>query len=135
MALVGNTLYVADTDAVLVFPYESDATQINTAPRKLVDLPAGTINHHWTKNLIASADGSTLYVTVGSNSNVAETGIAAEQDRAATWQVDIASGPHRIFESGLRTPNGLAWIPVKSGSETGTEREGSTAGARGGREA
>src|SRR3546814_975091 len=67
MALVGNTLYVADTDAVLVFPYESDATQINTAPRKLVDLPAGTINHHWTKNLIASADGSTLYVTVGSN--------------------------------------------------------------------
>src|SRR3546814_8830805 len=72
MALVGNTLYVADTDAVLVFPYESDATQINTAPRKLVDLPAGTINHHWTKNLIASADGSTLYVTVGSNSNRSE---------------------------------------------------------------
>ncbi|HEY9546045.1 MAG TPA: sorbosone dehydrogenase family protein [Solimonas sp.] len=112
MALVGNTLYVADTDAVLAFPYESDATQINTAPRKLVDLPAGTINHHWTKNLIASADGSTLYVTVGSNSNVAENGIAAEQDRAAIWQVDIASGAHRIFASGLRNPNGLAWNPV-----------------------
>src|SRR3546814_6376339 len=97
MALVGNTLYVADTDAVLVFPYESDATQINTAPRKLVDLPAGTINHHWTKNLIASADGSTLYVTVGSNSNVAENGIEAEQGRAAIWQVDIARGAHRNF--------------------------------------
>src|SRR3546814_10387916 len=118
MALVGNTLYVADTDAVLVFPYESDATQINTAPRKLVDLPAGTINHHWTKNLIASADGSTLYVTVGSNSNVAENGIEAEQGRAAIWQVDIASGAHRIFASGLRKPNGLAWNPVTDRKST-----------------
>src|SRR3546814_4120515 len=87
MALVGNTLYVADTDAVLVFPYESDATQINTAPRKLVDLPAGTINHHWTKNLIASADGSTLYVTVGSNSNVAENGIEAERSEEHTSEL------------------------------------------------
>lgn len=112
MALVGNTLYVADTDAVLAFPYENDATQIVAAPRKLVDLPAGRINHHWTKNLIASPDGSKLYVTVGSNSNVAENGIAAEQGRAAIWQVDIASGAHRVFASGLRNPNGMAWNPA-----------------------
>lgn len=112
MALVGNTLYVADTDAVLAFPYETDATRISAASRKLVDLPAGTRNHHWTKNLIASPDGSKLYVTVGSNSNIAENGMAAEQGRAAIWEVDLASGAHRIFASGLRNPNGLAWNPV-----------------------
>lgn len=112
MTLVGDTLYVADTDAVLAFPYQTDATHISAAPRKLVELPAGTINHHWTKNLIASPDASKLYVTVGSNSNIAENGLAAEQGRAAIWEVDIASGAHRIFASGLRNPNGLAWNPA-----------------------
>lgn len=111
MALVGNDLYVANTDAVLKFPYTANATQIDQAGIKLVDLPAGPINHHWTKNLIASPDGKKLYVTVGSNSNVAENGMAAENERAAIWEVDIKSGAHRIYASGLRNPNGLAWQP------------------------
>jgi glucose/arabinose dehydrogenase len=109
MAFVGGYLYVATTDAVLRFPYVLGQTQIAAAGVKLVDLPAGTINHHWTKNLIASADGKKLYVTVGSNSNVAERGMAAEAERAAIWEVDIESGKHRVFASGLRNPNGLAW--------------------------
>ncbi|WP_018508992.1 PQQ-dependent sugar dehydrogenase [Thiobacillus thioparus] len=111
MALVGDTLYVADSDAVLRFPYVSGDTRITAPGVRLVDLPAGPINHHWTKNLIASKDGSKLYVTVGSNSNVAERGMAAEVERAAIWEVDIRSGSHRIFASGLRNPNGLAWEP------------------------
>ncbi len=111
MALVGNDLYVANSDAVMRFPYTSGETRINSAGTKLIDLPAGTINHHWTKNLIASQDGRKLYVTVGSNSNVAERGMAVEAERAAIWEVDIASGQHRIFASGLRNPNGLAWQP------------------------
>lgn len=111
MALVGNTLYVADSDAVLRFPYAAGDTRITTPGVRLVDLPAGPINHHWTKNLIASPDGNTLYVTVGSNSNVAERGMAVEAGRAAIWKVDIRSGSHRIFASGLRNPNGLAWEP------------------------
>ena len=77
----------------------------------VTSLPAGTINHHWTKNLIASPDGSRLYVTVGSNSNVAERGMEAEAERAAVWEVDPKTGTHRVFASGLRNPNGLAWEP------------------------
>ncbi len=111
MALVGNYLYVADTDAVLRFPYVEGDTHITAPAIKLVDLPAGPVNHHWTKNLIASRDGSKLYVTVGSNSNVAERGMAVEAERAAIWEVDIQTGAHRIFASGLRNPNGLAWEP------------------------
>jgi glucose/arabinose dehydrogenase len=111
MALVGNYLYVANSDAVLRFPYTQDETRINTPGTKLLDLPAGRINHHWTKNLIASLDGRKLYVTVGSNSNVAERGMAVEAERAAIWEVDVASGKHRIFASGLRNPNGMAWEP------------------------
>ena len=111
MALVGDALYVADTDAVLRFPYHTGDLQINQPGTRVLDLPAGTINHHWTKNLIASADGRTLFVTVGSNSNVAENGLAAEAGRASIWALDIASGTHRIFASGLRNPNGLAWVP------------------------
>lgn len=111
MALVDNYLYVANSDAVLRFPYTPGDTRINSAGTKVIDLPAGTINHHWTKNLIASQDGRKLYVTVGSNSNVAERGMAVEAERAAIWEVDIASGKHRIFASGLRNPNGLAWQP------------------------
>lgn len=112
MVLVGTTLYVANSDAVLAFPYNTGDTHITSAGRKLVDLPAGPINHHWTKNLIADRDGNKLYVTVGSNSNVAERGMAAEAERAAIWEVDIQTGAHRIFASGLRNPNGLAWDAV-----------------------
>lgn len=111
MALVGSTLYVANSDAVLGFPYRQGDTQIMAAGIKLLDLPAGPINHHWTKNLIASADGRRLYVTVGSNSNVGERGMAVEEGRAAIWEVDIQTGVHRIFAGGLRNPNGLAWEP------------------------
>lgn len=109
MALVGSDLYVANTDAVLRFPYSTGDTHITVPGRKVVALPAGPINHHWTKNLIVSLDGSKLYVTVGSNSNVAEYGMAVEAGRAAIWEVDIRSGAHRIFAGGLRNPNGLAW--------------------------
>ncbi|MEP7058904.1 MAG: sorbosone dehydrogenase family protein [Caldimonas sp.] len=110
MTLVGNDLYVAATDALLRFPYVPGETHIAAAPTKVVDLPGGPLNHHWTKNVIASPDGSRLYVTVGSNSNVAEHGIAAEEGRAAIWEVDPKSGSHRIFASGIRNPNGMAWI-------------------------
>lgn len=81
----------------------------------MIDLPEGPINHHWTKNLIASKDGATLFVTVGSNSNVAENGMAVEAGRAAIWQINVRSGSHRVFASGLRNPNGLAWEPCKRG--------------------
>jgi glucose/arabinose dehydrogenase len=111
MALVGNDLYVANTDAVLRFPYRSGATRIEESGTKVVDLPAGPRNHHWTKNLIASRDGAKLYVTVGSNSNAAENGIEAEQARAAIWEVELKTQQHRIFASGLRNPNGLAFEP------------------------
>jgi glucose/arabinose dehydrogenase len=109
MALVGDQLYVANSDAVWRYPYQSGDTRISAAGVKLLDLPAGRINHHWTKNLIASADGKRLYVTVGSNSNVAERGMAEEFQRAAIWEVDIATGKYRVFASGLRNPNGMAW--------------------------
>ncbi|WP_131107405.1 sorbosone dehydrogenase family protein [Pseudomonas sp. Sample_10] len=111
MTLVGNDLYVADTDRLLRFHYENGDTAIKSQPIKVVDLPGGTLNHHWTKNVIASRDGSKLYVTVGSNSNVGENGMDQEQGRAAIWEVDRATGNHRIFASGLRNPNGMAWEP------------------------
>ena len=112
MALIGNDFYVANTDAVVRFPYTEGVTRIAQPGTKVLDLPAGQINHHWTKNLMASPDGSKLYVTVGSNSNVAENGMDQEVGRAAIWEVDPKSGNHRIFASGLRNPNGLAWKPV-----------------------
>jgi glucose/arabinose dehydrogenase len=111
MALIGNTLYVADTDALLGFPYRDGATTISVPGRKIIDLPAGTINHHWTKNVIASADGRKLYVTVGSNSNVGENGLAVEADRARILQVDVRTGAVRAFATGLRNPNGMGWQP------------------------
>jgi glucose/arabinose dehydrogenase len=112
MALIGNDLYVADTDALLRFPYHTGETRIAAPGVKVADLPAGSINHHWTKNVVASADGQRLYVTVGSNSNVGDNGIEAEAGRAAIWEVDPRTGRHRIFASGLRNPVGLAWEPV-----------------------
>ncbi|WP_415770512.1 PQQ-dependent sugar dehydrogenase [Pseudomonas sp. LB3P38] len=111
MTLVGNDLYVADSDRLLRFHYENGETAIKSQPMKVIDLPGGTLNHHWTKNVIVSKDGSKLYVTVGSNSNVAENGMDKEEGRAAIWEVDRATGNHRIFASGIRNPNGLAWEP------------------------
>lgn len=109
MALVGGRLFVATTDAVLVFPYRPGETTIQATGAKLLDLPGGPINHHWTKSLLASPDGLRLYVGIGSNSNIGENGMAAEEGRAAIWEVDIATGDHRVFASGLRNPVGLAW--------------------------
>ena len=111
MALVGSDFYVANTDSIVRFPYKAGDAQITAPGVKLVDLPAGTINHHWTKNIIASRDGSRLYVTVGSNSNVGENGMDNEVNRAAILEVDRATGSSRLFASGLRNPNGLDWQP------------------------
>jgi len=109
MTLVGSDLYVANTDSLVRFPYRTGETQLNEPGVKVLDLPAGPINHHWTKNVIASLDGSRLYVTVGSNSNVGENGMENEVNRAAIWEVEPATGRSRIYASGLRNPNGLAW--------------------------
>jgi glucose/arabinose dehydrogenase len=109
MALVADQLYVAHTDAVMVYAYAEGQTKITSAGRKLTDLPSGPRNHHWTKSLIGSADGKKLYATVGSNSNVAEHGMAVEEGRAAIWEIDRASGAKRLFATGLRNPNGMAW--------------------------
>ncbi|HEY0961721.1 MAG TPA: sorbosone dehydrogenase family protein [Pseudomonadales bacterium] len=111
MALVGSDLYVANADALVRFPYEQGATRITAAAHTVAALPGGPVNHHWTKNVIASPDGATLYVTVGSNSNVGERGMEAEQDRAAILAIDPRSGATRVFASGLRNPNGMAWHP------------------------
>ncbi len=115
MALVGDNLYVANTDALVRFPYVPGATRIAGPGTTVVDLPGGPLNHHWTKNVIASRDGSRLYVTVGSNSNVAEHGMEKEVDRAAILVVDPGQGTRRLYASGLRNPNGLGWEP-KSGA-------------------
>ena len=116
MALVGNVLYVANTDALVRFPYSEGQTQITAPSTKVADLPGGPLNHHWTKSLVASADGSKLYVGVGSNSNVAENGIAKEEGRAAIWEIDRASGTKRLFATGLRNPNGMAWTTGPNGA-------------------
>ena len=111
MALVGEDFYVANADAVVRFAYRGGQTRLDAPPQKVVDLPAG-LNHHWTKNLIASPDGTRLYVTVGSNSNVGENGLAIEEGRAMIWELDRASSRLRPFATGLRNPNGLDWEPV-----------------------
>ncbi|HVF35643.1 MAG TPA: sorbosone dehydrogenase family protein, partial [Candidatus Saccharimonadia bacterium] len=111
MALVGDGFHVANTDAVVRFPYTEGATEIRAAGTTLAALPAGTLNHHWTKGLVASRDGTKLYATVGSNSNVGEMGIDRETDRAAIHEIDVATGRMRLFASGLRNPNGLDWEP------------------------
>ena len=111
MALVGNVLYVANGDALVRFPYTEGQTQITAAATKVADFPPGPMNHHWTKSLIASRDGTKLYVGVGSNSNVAEHGMDKEEGRAAIWEIDVETGKHRVFASGLRNPVGLAWEP------------------------
>lgn len=111
MALIGNDFYVANTDALMRFHYKGGETRITQRGVKVLDLPGGSLNHHWTKNVLASSDGSMLYVTVGSNSNIAENGMEQEVGRAAIWEVDPVQGSYRIYASGLRNPNGLAWEP------------------------
>ncbi|HEU4992084.1 MAG TPA: sorbosone dehydrogenase family protein [Luteimonas sp.] len=104
-----GTLYIADSDALLRVPWRAGQVQAGAAPERVANLPAGAINHHWTKNVIASADGRRLYVTVGSNSNVGENGIEAEAGRALILEVDPATGASSVFASGLRNPNGMGW--------------------------
>lgn len=112
IALVGSDLYIAETDAIVRYHYTPGQTKITEPGIKLTDLPGGPIDHHWTKSLVASPDGTKLYVGVGSNSNITENGIGAEYERACIWEVDRASGAHRIFASGLRNPNGLSFEPA-----------------------
>lgn len=111
MALVGDAFYVANTDAVLRFPYGEGDTEITAPGVEVAALPAGPLNHHWTKNILASRDGTRLYATVGSNSNVAENGLEKEEGRAAIHEIDLATGDMRLFATGLRNPNGLGWQP------------------------
>ena len=111
MALIGNNFYVANTDGVVRFPYETGQTSISAQAVTVTDLPGGPINHHWTKNLIASPDGSKLYASVGSNSNVGDNGMAAETGRAAIWEINPQTGVKRLFATGLRNPNGMGWAP------------------------
>ncbi|NUS38651.1 MAG: sorbosone dehydrogenase family protein [Lysobacter sp.] len=111
IALAGGTLYIANADALVKVPYRDGATRIDAAPVQVTALPGGPINHHWTKNVVASRDGRRLYVSVGSNSNVGENGIAAEDGRAAIWEIDPATGAHRVFASGMRNPVGMDWQP------------------------
>jgi glucose/arabinose dehydrogenase len=129
MALVEDSFYVANSDAIVKFSYKEGQTRISDPGVKLVDLPAGPINHHWTKNIIASRDGSKLYASVGSNSNVAENGIGPEKDRAAIWEIDPLTGDHRVYASGLRNPVGMAiepatgmlWTAVNERDELGSD--------------
>ena len=113
MALIGDHFYVANTDAVLRFPYVRGATRISGPGTTIVELPAGPLNRHWTRSLIASPDGSTLYVAVGSSTDHGEKGIEREGARAAIWQIDTATGASRVFASGMRNPVGLAWEPTR----------------------
>jgi glucose/arabinose dehydrogenase len=129
MALIGDKLYVADTDALLRFDYSEGATEIKTPPSKLADLPAGPINYHWTKSLVASPDGSRLYVGVGSDSNAGDNGLDGEKDRARILEVNPATGEARAFATGLRNPVGLAfepetgvlWVVVNERDELGSD--------------
>jgi glucose/arabinose dehydrogenase len=114
MALVGNTLYVANTDAIVSFPYATGQIEITSSPTRVVSLPAGPINHHWTRGLIASPDGSKLYVSVGSNSDWGERGMDKEVDRAAIHEIDPRAGTRRVYASGMRNPIGMAWTPDSS---------------------
>jgi glucose/arabinose dehydrogenase len=111
MALVGDTLYIANADELVRFPYTPGSTSISAAPTRVAELPGGPINHHWTKSLVANRDGTRLYVGVGSNSNVAENGMDAEENRAAILEIDPAAGASRVFASGLRNPVGMDWQP------------------------
>ena len=108
---IDNMLYVANTDAVVRYPFEPGQTSITTPGTVLTELPGGPIDHHWTKSLTVSPDGSKLYATVGSNSNITENGIEAEKSRAAVWEIDRATGASRVFAGGLRNPNSPNFYP------------------------
>ncbi|HZZ31158.1 MAG TPA: sorbosone dehydrogenase family protein [Phenylobacterium sp.] len=112
MTLVGHTLYVANDDGVVSFPYADGQTSETGTGQKVFDLPGPPINHHWTKNVVASRDGTKLYATVGSNSNVGDNGLENETGRAAIWEYDIATAHPRIFASGIRNPNGIDFEPT-----------------------
>jgi glucose/arabinose dehydrogenase len=112
MALIGNDFYVANTDAVVRFPYKEGDMQITAPATKVTDLPGGPLNHHWTKGLVANKDGSRLFASVGSNSNVAENGLEAEEGRAAIWEIDPQSGQKRVYANGLRNPVDMAFHPA-----------------------
>ncbi len=112
MTLAGGRLYVGQADGVVSFPYDAGQTQAAGAGTKVFDLPGPPINHHWTKNVVAAPDGSRLYATVGSNSNIGDNGVAAEQGRASIWEYDIATRRARIYATGLRNPNGLDFEPT-----------------------
>ncbi len=137
MTLVGNELYVANTDALVKVPYKTGDTKAIGPVTRVASLPGGPLNHHWTKGLIASADGSKLYVSVGSNSDAAEHGIPYEEGRAAIWEFDRASGQGRVYASGLRNPVGMAWrgatlwVAVNERDELGPNLLGFTKVARG----
>ncbi|MEP7118651.1 MAG: sorbosone dehydrogenase family protein [Acidobacteriota bacterium] len=111
MALVGDELYIANTDAIVRVPYTPGTTAITARLATVLDLPGGALNHHWTKNILASADGQRLYVAIGSNSNAGENGLAAERNRAELWELDLNTRQHRTFATGLRNPVGMAWEP------------------------
>jgi glucose/arabinose dehydrogenase len=111
MALVGDDLYVADTDAVLRFPYADGQTRIDARGARVAALPAGPVNHHWTKGLVATSDGRALFVSVGSNSDHGENGLEAERGRAAIWRIDPGTGDAQVLASGLRNPVGMDFEP------------------------
>lgn len=128
MALVGDRFYVAEADGVREWAYTPGQTRLEGSGRRLTELPGGALNHHWTKNIVASPDGARLYATVGSNSNAAENGLAAEEGRAAIWEIDRTSGSKRLFATGLRNPNGMAfsgdgtlWTVVNERDELGSD--------------
>jgi glucose/arabinose dehydrogenase len=111
MAYQDGYLYIAESDAILRFPYNGTDEAITQNGEKIADLPGGPINHHWTKNIIASEDGKYLYATVGSNSNIAENGMDKEVNRAAILRLDLSTRQLTNYASGIRNPNGLAWQP------------------------
>ncbi|PJG49072.1 sorbosone dehydrogenase [Sphingobium sp. LB126] len=121
MALIGDTLYVANTDALMAFPYKEGETRITGKGRKILNLPAQAPNMHWTRSLVASPQGL-LYVGVGSNSNIGENDLETEANRAAVLEVNPRTGDYRIYASGLRNPVGLAFEP-KSGALWGVVNE------------
>ena len=109
MALLGDTFYVGNTDGVVAFPYDAATASVTGPARPMASFKPGG---HWTRSLLPSPDGTKLYIGVGSLSNIADHGMAAEEGRAAIWELDLASGAARIFAGGLRNPVGLAWEPT-----------------------
>lgn len=112
MLIIGDKFYVANTDGLMMYPYQTGATKIDGEGKKIVELPAGGYNNHWTRNLIANADGSKIYISVGSGSNVGENGMDKEVRRANILEVNADGSGERIYGAGLRNPVGMSWNPV-----------------------